>query len=143
MCVDILISSATMSSFSRERLMMTTSSPRLASCRGRGMHTVPPPSAAVPPVHSLGQCLLKLPSQLESTRDDSGSYTATCNSPAHLPYFLRLVREIPRGAKKYARKPPASLCSRLNATLDRYSAPTTAAMFLHVDGRRSTTVECR
>ena len=52
------------------------------------------------------------------------------NPPAHGPYFLRLIREMPHGARKKAQNPPNSCHSRDHTNLTRYSEPTTAAMFL-------------
>ena len=51
-------------------------------------------------------------------------------SPAHWPYFLRLVLEMPQGTRKYARNPPASDHSSLTATFSRHRDPTTAATSL-------------
>jgi len=52
------------------------------------------------------------------------------NPPAHGPYFLRLIREMPHGARKKAQNPPNSCHSRDHTNLTRYSEPNTAAMFL-------------
>jgi len=52
------------------------------------------------------------------------------NPPAHGPYFLRLIREMPHGARKKAQNPPNSCHTRDHTNLTRYSEPTTAAVFL-------------
>ena len=54
-------------------------------------------------------------------------------SPAHWPYFLRLVLEKPQGARKKARNPPASDHNSPTATLSRYSDPTAAVTSLGVN----------
>ena len=50
--------------------------------------------------------------------------------PAHDPYFLRFILDIPRGARKKAQKSPARAFRALNVNQDSHRTPTTAATFL-------------
>ncbi len=51
--------------------------------------------------------------------------------PAHLPYFRRLARPMPRGARKNALRPPHRPQRNLRAIFTNTSTPTTAAALLH------------
>ena len=50
--------------------------------------------------------------------------------PAHGPYFLRLIREMPHGARKKAQNPPNNWHMWFSNSLSTSTVPTTAAMFL-------------
>ena len=52
--------------------------------------------------------------------------------PAHGPYFLRLILEIPQEARKKAQNHPASTLSCLQTRQANQHTPITAAMFLQV-----------
>ena len=53
-----------------------------------------------------------------------------CYLPAHDPYFLRFILDIPRGARKKAQKSPARAFRTLNVNQDSHRTPTTATTFL-------------
>ena len=54
--------------------------------------------------------------------------------PAHDPYFLRFILDIPQGARKKAQKSPARAFITLNANQDSHRTPTIAATFLWIHG---------
>lgn len=60
----------------------------------------------------------------------SGDRILTC-LPAHGPYFLRLIRDMPHGARKKAQNQPARVFSNLPTTTHTQRRPTTDNTFLH------------
>ena len=50
--------------------------------------------------------------------------------PAHDPYFLRFILDIPKEARKKAQKSPARVFRALNVNQDSHRTPTTAIIFL-------------
>ena len=61
------------------------------------------------------------------------TYSCTQHSLAQGPYFLRLVRPIPQGARKYALIQAHKLESRQREKRNRISVPITAATFLCIE----------
>jgi hypothetical protein len=57
-------------------------------------------------------------------------HTGVFNIPAHDPYFLRFILDIPKGARKKAQKSPARAFRALNVNQDSHRTPTTATTFL-------------
>ena len=55
-----------------------------------------------------------------------------CTVPAHDPYFLRFILDIPKGVRKKAQKSPARAFRTLNVNQDSHRTPTTEATSLHV-----------
>ena len=92
----------------------------------------------VPPVHTLFLYLQTLPSPLEwevewkhGNQTSSGMETLElAYPPAHGPYFLRLIREMPHGARKKAQNPLNNWHSCFSNSLSTSVLPTTAAIFL-------------
>ena len=56
--------------------------------------------------------------------------------PAHDPYFLRFILDIPKGARKKAQKSPARAFRAFNVNQDSQKTPTTATTFLWVRAPR-------
>ena len=52
--------------------------------------------------------------------------------PAHDPYFLRFILDIPKGARKKAQKSPARAFRTFNVNQASHRTPTTATTFLWV-----------
>ena len=104
----------------------------------------------VPPVHTLFLYPQTLPSPLEwevewkhGNQTSSGMETwELAYPPAHGPYFLRLIREMPHGARKKAQNPPNNCHSWHHSSLRMYSEPSTAAMFLEKARLKSLNLRC-
>ena len=62
-------------------------------------------------------------------------HTGDFNLPAHDPFFLRFILDIPKGARKKAQKSPVRAFRALNVNQDTHRTPITAATSLLAQGR--------
>ena len=92
----------------------------------------------LPPMHSPFLYPQTLPSPLEwEVEWKHGNWTSSGMKtwqlaclPAHGPYFLRLIREMPNGARKKAQNPPNNCHMCFSIHFSRIPAPKIAATFL-------------